>query len=347
MHTLPDWARVWGPPLIAARIRASAADFVVTEELAIDFSDDGEHDWLNVEKINANTQWVAERLADHAGVAARDVGFAGLKDRHAVTRQWFSVRRATSTGTDWQSFAVAGVRVLAQKQHRRKLRRGAHERNRFRIALRADHIESERDALDRRLATIGARGVPNYFGEQRFGRGGANLELCRAVFTGRRVSRAKRSLALSAARSLIFNDILAARVADGTWNTLLPGECVNLDGSASVFSMDAVTSELAGRCAEMDVHPSGTLWGLSAPRSTGSVAALEQQVAATHAALVAGLAKARVEASSRPLRLRVQDFNWEFADGALWLEFALGPGSYATAVLRELATTSDASSVAI
>ncbi|MDH3533755.1 MAG: tRNA pseudouridine(13) synthase TruD [Gammaproteobacteria bacterium] len=340
MQNLPDWARASGATLFAARSRSTAADFVVNEDLSIDFSNDGEHDLLHVEKSGANTQWVAERLAEHAGVPARDVGFAGLKDRHALTRQWFSVRRPAANGTDWATFDAAGVRILEQRRHRRKLRRGAHKGNAFRIALRGDDIESQRQMIAARLSSIAVAGVPNYFGEQRFGRGGANLELCRALFAGKRLSRARRSIALSAARSFIFNEILALRVQTGSWNAVQPGELANLDGSGSVFAVAEVTAEFDRRCDELDIHPSGTLWGNGAPLGGSTVAALESGVAAVHPEFCDGLVRAGVKASSRALRLRVYDLQWHIQAGALWLEFVLGRGGYATAVIREIAATS-------
>lgn len=310
MSILPDWARALGPTLFAARIRTTAEDFIVTEQLEIEFSNDGEHDWLHVEKTGANTHWVSEQLANHAGIKPRDVGYAGLKDRHAVTRQWFSVRRPSVEGTDWQSFEAEGVSILEQHVHRRKLRRGAHRGNRFRIALRADDIAVHDDEIGERLSHIEVRGVPNYFGEQRFGRGGANIELGHAVVAGRRVSRHKRSIGISALRSLEFNNGLDARVREGTWDRLVPGDVANLDGTRSVFTVDDVTPELEQRCVDMDIHPGGCLPGID---------------------------EIGVEAATRPLRMRVSDLKWLIEDDALWLEFSLGRGSYATVVLREIA----------
>ncbi len=310
MSPLPDWARALGSALFTGRIRTSPSDFVVTEVLNIEFSDDGEHDWLWVEKIGANTVWVTEQLARHASISVRDVGYAGLKDRHAVTRQWFSVRRPGAEGTDWTTLKADGVRILDQKLHRRKLKRGTHRSNTFRIAVRGSEIASLGGEIDERLEAVRAQGVPNYFGEQRFGRDGGNIELGRAVVAGRRMARSKRSIGISAIRSLEFNDNLDARVRDGTWNRLLPGDVVNLDGTRSVFTADELTPELEQRCSEMDIHPSGCLPGIS---------------------------EIGVEQSSRPLRVRVQDLNWELEDDTLWLEFGLGRGSYATTVLRELA----------
>ena len=157
-----------------------------------------------------------------------DVGYSGLKDRHAVTRQWFSVRRPTGAGTDWESFAVDDVVVLDVRRHNKKLRRGVHRVNRFRIVVRETDVTA--DGLDERLAMISARGVPNYYGPQRFGRDGRNIELAESLFGGRRLRRQQRSMAISAARSFLFNEVLGERVRSGTWGDWQTGDQLNLNG---------------------------------------------------------------------------------------------------------------------
>jgi tRNA pseudouridine13 synthase len=335
MSVVPLWVHANGEGLFDATIRSIPSDFVVTEKCEIEFSGEGEHDFLWVEKTGTNTHWVAECLAKHGNVPLRDVGYAGLKDRHAITRQWFSVRRLGSV--DWKEFSEDGVEILQQQRHRRKLRRGAHSGNAFRIALRSDNLAAAASAINERLTVIARNGVPNYFGEHRIGRGGSNIELCKSMFAGRRLSRAKRGIALSAARSLIFNTILEQRVVQDSWNRILAGELANLDGSGSVFVVDAVDDELIRRCDEQDIHPSGSLWGDGSPRCTGEVAELETSAADHFAEIVAGLIAARMEPASRALRLRVTELSWKIDRDVLWLEFELAKGGYATAVLREIA----------
>ncbi len=323
--------------MLDARIRSETGEFLVTEIIDFERTGDGEHDFLWVEKTDANTAWVSRQLARHASVASVDVGYAGLKDRHAITKQWFSVRRPTGDGTDWAIFAAEGVRILEIERHNRKLRRGAHRANSFRIALRSTRIDGMRDEIRERMRAIADQGVPNYFGEQRFGRDGGNLELAQVVFAGRRVRRDKRSIAISAARSFLFNQILDARVRGQSWDKLQAGDLANLDGSGSLFSVDELTDELIDRCAARDIHPTGTLWGDGAPRTTGDVAAAELAAVAAFEALVTGLQNARIDASSRSLRMPVNDLSLEFDDGVLWLAFSLPKGGFATTVLRELA----------
>lgn len=321
--SLPDWARACGAPIFAARIRTTPGDFQVTEELGFEFTGDGEHDYLWVEKTGTNTEWLARQLGVFADVPARDVGYAGLKDRHAITRQWFSVPRWNSP--DWKTLDVEGVEILDVQRHNKKLRRGAHKTNAFRIVLRGDDLNFDVDALEKRIQTIREQGVPNYFGEQRFGRGGSNLALADVWAKGKRLPRHKRSLAISSIRSFVFNELLDARVQNGTWNTLQAGDTVNLDGTGSVFDVDEVDDELVRRCQEMDIHPAGELIG------DGSDTGPEGWLSA--------LARARVEKGTRSLRLKVDSLELQIEDGAVVLSFTLGRGAFATAVLREIAQT--------
>lgn len=324
-------------PTIAAETKRVPSDFRVTEQLHVEFSGDGEHAWLWVEKIGANTEWTARQLARFAGVPARDVGYSGLKDRQAITRQWFSVR--ASSAIDWTRLSVDGVTVLDVRRHRRKLRRGTHRSNRFRIALRGSEIADNGRELDAVLRTVRSDGVPNYFGPQRFGRGGENLELAKSWCSGKRLSRHRRSLAISTARSTIFNDILDVRERDGTWNTIIRGDVVNLEGSQSIFTTDVPDDELRSRCRDLDVHPAGSLWGSGAPLGTADAAAIERDVAERHRELATALEKAGVRASGRALRLVVRELEWEYGDDVLWLDFELTKGGYATAVLAEIVET--------
>ena len=247
---LPNWHRASGEPLFTASIRAAPSDFVVDEVLGIEFSGGGEHDYLKIRKTGANTHWVAERLARHAGARNVDVGYSGRKDRHAVSTQWFSV---AGRGTvDWASYGDDGVEILEVCRHSRKLRRGTHRGNRFRIALRSPGLDAAPREIDARLRQLASGGVPNYFGTQRFGRAAANLDLARRAFAGQRLSRNRQNLAVSAARSFLFNEILSARVAGQTWNKVLSGEVANLDGSGSVFRVDEPDATIERRCNEMD-----------------------------------------------------------------------------------------------
>ena len=332
METLPY---AHGGPLFRARLRTEPADFQVEEILGFEPAGEGEHAFLLIEKTGTNTEWLARQLAAFAGVEPLAVGYAGLKDRHAVTRQSFTVQLPGRADPDWNALAIPGVRVLAATRHNRKLKRGAHRGNRFRIRLR--DVQGPHDAAEARLAAIRAHGVPNYFGEQRFGRDGQNVALAEALFAGRRMPRPQRSLALSAARSELFNALLARRVADASWNRALDGEVWMLAGSHAIFGPEPWTDELAGRLAALDIHPTGPLWGSGAPRSSGAAQELELAVAEARATLARGLESAGLSQERRSLRLCAEDlaYYWE-PGGDLVLEFGLGAGAFATTVLREL-----------
>jgi len=331
---LPDWNRAYGSPLFQGLIKNSCSDFIVTELLDFDLSGDGEHDYLWLQKEDANTAWVARALASHAGVVARDVGYAGLKDRQAVTRQWFSVRRPTGEGTDWEPFELPGVTILEQTRHLRKLKRGAHQGNHFRIAVRG--ADTPAAVIEERLAAIRAAGVPNYFGPQRFGRDGNNLQLAQVLFAGKRLKREKRSIALSAARSFIFNEVLSTRIAAGNWNVALPGEALNLEGSGSIFIAEEIDDEITERVRTMDIHPTAVMWGKGEPKCGGEPADIEREVVDRAAELATGLESHGLERARRATRLVVQDLKWELEGDTLWLDFRLGRGAFATSVLREI-----------
>lgn len=333
---MSDLPYAHGNPPLTAQLRAAPEDFVVEEILGYDPDGAGEHALLWVEKRGANTDWVARELARFAGVPPVAVGYAGLKDRHAVTRQAFTVQLAGKPDPDWSAFPHAEVKVLAATRHSRKLKRGALRGNRFVLALR--QVQGDRAAAERVLEQIAARGVPNYFGEQRFGREGGNVAQARAMFGGRRVDRDKRSFLLSAARSHIFNGVLAARVERGAWDSPLEGEIWSLAGSRSWFGPEPFDATLAERLARGDIHPSGPLWGQGEPPTASEAGQLERDVAALDPDLAEGLAAARMDQERRPLRLLPKDLRWRWlGDDALELAFELPAGAYATVVVRELA----------
>ena len=336
-------ARAHGAPALAARIRVAHDDFLVEELPAFAPSGAGEHLLLSIEKRGMNTAFAAKRIAAWAGVEESAIGYAGLKDRHAVTRQRFSAWLPRKVAPDIEALQSDDLRVLEHSWHSRKLPRGALAGNRFVLALR--EVEGERGGIEARLRAIAARGVPNCFGEQRFGRGGDNVQKAVAMFAGRRARREERTMLLSAARSELFNRVLAARVEAGNWDAALDGEVWMLDGSRSVFGPEPLSDELRARLQAFDLHPTGPLWGAGELRSTGVVRELELAALQgdTATRLRAGLERAGLRQERRALRLRPAELEWRWlADSALELRFALPPGSYATTVLRELGDVADA-----
>jgi tRNA pseudouridine13 synthase len=338
-------ARAHGAPVLTARIRTSPEDFFVEELPAFEASGAGEHLLLTIEKRGLNTAFAAKRIAAWAGVEESAIGQAGMKDRHAVTRQRFSVWLPKRVAPGIDALQSDDLKVLEHAWHSRKLPRGALAGNRFVLVMR--DVEGERAAIEARLQAIAEQGVPNYFGEQRFGRGGGNVQQAVAMFAGRRVKREERSMLLSAARSELFNRVLAARVDAGHWNAALEGEVWMLDGSRSVFGPEAFTDELRARLDAFDVHPTGPLWGEGELRSDDVAREFELAVLAgdTAARIREGLERAGLKQERRALRLRPSELAWTWRDDdALELRFALPPGCYATTVLRELGDISEAAS---
>jgi tRNA pseudouridine13 synthase len=335
-----------GEPVLRARMRTKAADFRVDELDSFDPSGEGEHWLIRLEKTGANTAWVANQLARWAGIAPMGVGYAGLKDRHAITTQRFSLHLPKRQAPDLQTLAIEGVRCVEAHWHSRKLGRGALAGNRFAIRLR--EVVGDRDAIETRLGLMARQGVPNYFGSQRFGRDGDNIAAAKRMFAGARVRREQRSILLSAARSGLFNAVLAERIRQGNWNRGLHGEVWILDGRGSIFGPEPAESraELDERCKRGEIHPTGPLWGRGTLRCDAGCAELESSIANSEwAEVCAGLQQAGLNQERRALRLMPRELEWEWdATGDLQLRFSLPSGCYATSVLNALGDIEDVSS---
>jgi tRNA pseudouridine13 synthase len=328
--------RAHGVPLPPATLKAAPEDFHVEEQLSFEPSGTGPHWLLRVEKRTANTRWVAAEIARLAGVAAGDVGYAGLKDRHAVAVQWFSVPNLATAAEFWNNVRTPEFKVVEARANMRKLKRGALSGNRFRIRLR--NVTWSREQLDLKLDALRAHGAPNYFGPQRFGRDGYNLDRVAAwVQSGVAPrGRAERSFTLSAARSLVFNTLLARRVEAGDWSQLAPGDLASLEGSGSHFSVAAVDDELRRRLSVFDIHPSGPLWGRGQPATQGQALQHELEVSRELATVADLLAAEGLSQERRALRCAIRDLSVERDASTLTLSFSLGRGQFATAVLREI-----------
>jgi len=330
-------AYVSGKPALHARLRSCPEDFYVTELPSVEPAGEGEHVWLWARKRNETTPRVATQLARYAGVHPRQVSFAGLKDRQAVTEQWFSVQLPGRETPDWDAVKTDNVEVLRAVRHTRKLRRGTLKGNHFRILLR--ELDGDIASLQQRLARVATQGVPNYFGEQRFGREGSNLHTAQQLFANprRRMPRERRSLALSAARSLLFNRVLSARVQAGNWSTPINGDAMQLAGSHSFFTLDAVDAAVVQRAQQHDIHPTGQLYGRGDSPLVGDSRAVEEGVLADYTEWCAGLESLGLKQDRRALRVDASGLTGILTEQGDWqLEFSLPAGSYATVVLREL-----------
>jgi len=327
--------RAHGAPLPPATLKAVPEDFHVEEQLSFEPSGAGPHWLLRVEKRAANTRWVAAEIARLAGVAASAVGYAGLKDRHAVAVQWFSVPNLAAADF-WTGVRTSEFKVLEARANSRKLKVGALSGNRFRIRLR--DVAWSREQLEHKLDALRVHGAPNYFGPQRFGREGFNLDRVAAwVQSGAAPrGRAERSFTLSAARSLLFNAVLARRVEAGDWSQLSCGDLASLEGSGSHFPVIAVDDELRRRVNALDIHPSGPLWGRGLPASQGRALEHELAVSRELAAVADLLAAQGLTQERRALRCAIRDLTVLRDASTLTLGFTLSRGQFATAVLREI-----------
>jgi tRNA pseudouridine13 synthase len=325
-----------GQPVGRGIIRTTPEDFVVREWLGFDADGEGDHWLLKVRKRGANTHWVAKQLGKLANIHPKDIGYAGLKDRNAVTEQAFTVPVRSAVGSEWLGVTGDGFEVIGAQRHRRKIKRGTLKGNDFEIVIRG--FTGNAVAIQERLAAVAARGVPNYFGPQRFGNDLGNLRRAVGMFAGelRIEDRFERGFALSAARAAIFNAALSRRVGAGTWDRLIDGDIANLDGSNSIFVPQAIDEVLADRCSHLDIHPTGPLWGRGELQTTGDARAVELEVASEQVNLCEGLARASLDQERRPLRIRVQTLEHTLVDDVLTLRFRLGRGAFATTVLHEV-----------
>ena len=321
------------PPKQTALLKAECADFVVKEQLGYDMSGDGEFVAVKVRKTDCNTLFVGEQLAKFAGISARNMSYAGLKDRKAVTEQWFSLQMPGQPTPDFSQFSLEGVEILDVTRHQRKIRIGSLQGNHFEILLR--NVE-ETDELKVRLDFLAKNGFPNYFTEQRFGRDGNNLTQALRWANGeiKVKDRNKRSFYLSAARSEMFNLIVSKRMELNLAQQILVGDVLQLNGSHSWFVVDESEdlAQLQQRLAQQDVLLTAPLIG----EEEKSAVDFENEIFAQHQALFALMRQERMKAARRPILMHPQYFQWQFEPNGLRLQFALPAGSYATALIREL-----------
>ncbi len=334
-YQLPVWPYAYGGPAGTGQIKLSADDFQVEEQLSFVPQGSGEHVFLKIEKQGENTEFVIRHLARFAGVRQRDIGYAGLKDRHARTIQWFSIWLPGQADMDWKNLETKSIRVLQAIRHVRKLKHGAIKANHFSIAIK--NWQGDISLFKQQLEQIKLNGFPNYFAEQRFGHNGQNINKALAVFQGKRVKRQQRSIYLSAVRSWLFNQILAERIRLERWNRLMDGDFCQLNATHSVFSLEGINDSLEQRCQQGDIHPTAMLYGVGEIAENTEAGALEQAVLARYPELTEGLQQAGLKAERRAMRVLPAGLQASQLNTDEWLlNFSLPSGSYATALLREL-----------
>ena len=323
-----DWPKAYPETNAHGMLKLNPEDFQVDEIPLMSPCGEGEHIYLHIKKREVNTHWVARLLSEKFGVKEHDVSYAGQKDRYAVTTQWFSIYAPkVEMVLETRPFPEEDIEILVQTRHSKKLRRGDLIGNRFNIVLRDIKSSEECDgadlqqAIENNLQKIKLNGVPNYFGLQRFGRGGGNMDQALAMLTGQRreKNRQKKSMYLSAARSYIFNQVLAARIEQGLWGKSLAGD---IDTAAN-------ETQDANRAT-------APMWGRGRLNSQTETLALEQAIAEPLQDLCNGMEHAGLNQERREIVSSIENMQWQWLEsGELNISFALASGHYATSVLQE------------
>lgn len=346
---LPELAYLNGKPQSKGLLRVKKSDFKVYELLPFLPCGEGEHLYIHIRKIGANTVFVARELAKYFKVKETLVSYAGLKDRFAITEQWFGVHLPGKQTFDLSDLVIDGVEIISFKRHNKKLRTGALTGNRFELILRE---VTELKELNERWNKIIAQGVPNYFGEQRFGIDGGNIDKALSLFSGTKVKdKKKRGMYLSTARSLIFNDIINERIKHHTFMKFQKGDVAMLSGTQSVFLVEDANDLINQRLIEKDIDITASLWGAGELMTQDQPKIFEQQVADTHNEFSTGLPRFGLKQERRRIRLVVDNPELEvmpinsMSDKSVCVKigFTLSSGSYATTVLRELIDYKDCS----
>ena len=335
---LYHWATTTGMPAGQATFRSQLSDFFVSESLRFEPSGEGAHHLLLIEKNNINTDVVCHKLRRFAEVKPTDIGYAGKKDRFAVARQWFSVQLPLLRDIDWQQLNDEEIKVLQTSRHDKKLRIGAVKENHFKIILR--EFQGDRALLLEKIEQIKSQGFANYFGSQRFGRQGSNLERgLDLLATNKRIkNRNLQGLLFSVVRSFLFNHLLSERIKKGWFTSLLEGDYVQLDGSESGFLVENLSQEMI-RFEENDIHPTALLAGRGREQVAHVSLQFEQDTLVEYQHIVEQLERRGLHADRRAIRVFPKNvmIDWH-NDETLALSFSLPKGAFATSFLRELVT---------
>lgn len=337
---LPVLNYLHGEPQSTGILRSSMPDFKVFEQLPFSPCGEGEHLLIHIRKTGQNTLTVVKALAKYFKVKDALVSYAGLKDRFAITEQWFGVHLPGLKEYNLSDLSIEGVEVLSYRRHNKKLRIGALTGNKFELVLRdVTHVEH----LQERWQNIIDSGVPNYFGEQRFGFDGGNIDKAIKLFESelKVKDKKKRGLYLSAARSYLFNDIVSERIELNYFDHFSTGDVCMLSGTQSVFVVNSSDTDIAHRLSTKDIDLTAAMWGAGELMTQGEPMIFEQQIAASHPTIAAGLPKFGLKQERRKIRLCMSEPSIKVERVAdeksqVLLSFFLPAGCYATTILREL-----------
>ena len=340
------WLYAGTKPTASALFKQSSNDFIVTEDLGFAPSGEGEHHLFYIEKENTNTAFVAEQLAKTFKQPLRNVSYAGRKDKYALTRQWFSIYAPKVKTFNINDFSLAGVRITNYTKHHKKIRTGQHNGNHFAITLRN---VSDLAQVISALQYIREQGIPNYYGEQRFGvvntatnesLVGGNLALAERMLNGEDIrNRNKRSMAISALRSWLFNEFISTRIAHNSYDQVLLGDALNLSNSNSFFIAEAPLSALQQRYSARDIAPTAPLWGEVRSAVTHDALALEDDIFHRYRPVCEFLAGLNMQTARRPIKIWPANLEWAAQGDTLTINFWLPAGCFATSVLRECVNT--------
>ncbi|WP_193016373.1 tRNA pseudouridine(13) synthase TruD [Proteus sp. FME41] len=337
MSELPEFHWLHGKPQATGLLKSVPEDFIVCEDLGFTLDGEGEHVMVKIRKTGCNTAFVAEKLAKFVGIHPRDASYAGLKDRNAVTEQWFCLRMPGKEMPDFSQLVLDGCEILETTRQQRKLRIGTLKGNHFTLVLRDI---SDRDFVDTRLALIKAQGIPNYFGVQRFGRNGENLRQALRWATDeiRVKERSKRSFYLSAARSAMFNHLVSKRLECDLYSTVMLGDAMQLHGRGSWFVVDeAELTQTQTRYEEHDIHITAPLPGKGDLGTQSQALDFEAKNLAEYETLWSLARQERVDNTRRAINVLPEEMSWNWIDDTtVSLSFFLPAGSFATSVVREL-----------
>jgi len=325
-------------PQISGDIRSFASDFKVEEVLSFQPSGEGEHLFLQIKKIDSNTDWVARQLQKKSNLTSKDIGYAGKKDRHSVSVQWFSLH-LPGKQIELSQLAGEGYEIVTAIRHNKKLRRGSLLENKFEIIIRNMTSDIDKNLINKIIKD----GVPNYFGKQRFGFDGNNLLKANELLNDRIKikNRNKRGLIISSARSFLFNLQLALRVAENSWLSPVNGDCLMLDRSQSFFMIDEPSIDDKERLEQGDLHISGWLAGKQISETTKSARQKETLAIKDYSEWLSGLEKLNLDSARRTFRCVPKDLKIEQDKGEAKLTFSLAKGCFATSLIRELINVKD------
>ncbi|TRY32983.1 tRNA pseudouridine(13) synthase TruD [Aliiglaciecola sp. M165] len=339
-----QWQFLYGQPSVSGSVKSQPSDFIVIEELGYELTGDGEHIYLWVEKTGLNTAFVAEQIASFCQLPLRAISYAGRKDKHAVTRQWFGVHQPGKKEFDWSQMKLDGLKILNNQRHNKKLKIGHLKGNRFELTVRD---LSATEGLEERLQEIITSGVPNYYGSQRFGDTrhhvmGGNLALAQNMIAGEAIrNRNKRSMAISALRSWLFNQYVSQRLALKHYEVPLTGDICMLAGSNSFFRAEQIDDEISQRLSKQDIHLSAPLWGKGELASSDDALRFESELGIAYSDVCNTLESVGLRQERRAISLFPKQLQWQIQSNILNLQFSLPSGCFATSVLREVVCEKD------